>query len=404
MRTVSLAILLAASSAAALADTAETTCVLEPGLPRSWRPPAELRASLNPAPWSVSEAADAERAVEGGIDEMISLFRQSPFAVPKLFDDAVAALLQAQAASANKPELDRKIREAAHANLTALLAPYRKRTAQFATCEEFEDLLPLAIFAHRIFPSRHELTDAVTKRTNAAYRACGSLATATEGILQKVQTDNQDPKEYLDRLEDLFDLYAWALLLIEAEVYPEIELPAEARAFGEAAWKQFGTLAFRGANEFEAGIKDDRFVTLADLVTHLSHIPSGLGRYPIYVSDRPDLYIFLRKNFYPMMQSGDRDLFALFVDTLRQYGCNPENDTQVRDGTRYLLADYHRRGAKWMNYHEKRKTFSDPIEYVRIHHAWTAVLGIRDRKLKPPEPGTYGSIVRRWLPAPAQGN
>lgn len=404
MRMVSLAVLLVASSAAALADPAGTTCVLEPGLPKSWQPPAELRASLNPAPWSASEAGDAEHAVEGGVDEMIGLFSKSPPAVRKLFDDAVAALLQAQAASANKPELDGRIREAARANLAALLAPYRRRKPQSATCDEFEDVLPLAIFAHRILPARHELTDAVTRRTNAAYRACGSLATATENILQKVQADNQEPEQYLDRLEDLFDLYAWALLMIEAEVYPEIELPAEARAFGEAAWKHFGTLALRGANEFEAGVKDERFITLADLVTHLSHIPSGLGRYPIYVSDRPDLYIFLRENFYPMMQSGDRDLFALFVDTLRQYGCTPENDTQVRDGTRYLLADYHRRGDKWMNYHEKRKTFSDPIEYVRIHHAWTAVLGIRGRKLRPPEPGTYGSIVRRWLPPPAQRN
>jgi hypothetical protein len=41
---------------------------------------------------------------------------------------------------------------------------------------------------------------------------------------------------------------------------------------------------------------------------------------------------------------------------------------------------------------------ADPVEYVMVHHAWTAVLGIRDRKLEPPGPGTYGSIVRRWLP------
>jgi hypothetical protein len=395
------AILLGVSSSAALADT---VCVLDPKLPKSWQPPAELRKSLSLAPWSTSEASYAEKAVEGGIDEMIGLFRQKPAAVGKLFDDSIAALLQAHAASANTPELDSKIREATHANLTALLEPYLKRDPKSATCDEFEDLLPLAIFAHGIFPARHKLTDAVTGRTNAAYRACGSLEAATEHILKKVRTDNQDPEEYLDHLEDLFDLYAWALLLIEAELYPDIRLPAEARAFGEAAWKHFGTLALPGAGKFEKGVKDERFVTLADLATHLSHIPSGLGRFPIYVSDQPDLYVFLRESFYPMMQSGDRDLFALFVDTLRQYGCNPENDTQVRDGTRYLLEDYRRRGEKWMNYHEARKTFSDPVEYVRIHHAWTAVLGVRDRRLKPPEPGTYGSIVRRWLPPPPQRN
>jgi hypothetical protein len=401
MRRVLFAILLAVPGAAALAEPA---CVLDAKLPGSWQPPAELGKRLNPAPWSASEARDAEKAVEGGIDEMIGLFRQNPPAVGKLFDDAIAALLQTLAASANKPEVDSKIREAARANLTALLEPYLKRGAGWATCDEFEDLLPLALFAHRIYPAQHRLTEVVTGRTNAAFRACGSLEAATEGILEKVRTENQGPGEYIDLLEDLFDLYAWALLLIESELYPDIRLPAEARAFGEAAWKRFQTLALPGASKFKKGVKDESFITLADLATHLSHIPSGLGRFPLYISDKPDLYIFLRENFYPMMQSGDRDLFALFVDTLRQYGCNPENDTQVRDGTRHLLEDYHRRGDKWMSYSEQRKTFTDPIEYVRIHHAWTAVLGIRDRRLKPAEPGTYGSIVRRWLPPPPQAN
>ena len=126
----------------------------------------------------------------------------------------------------------------------------------------------------------------------------------------------------------------------------------------------FHDLAAPRSEQVRKGAKDERFITLADLATHLSHIPTGLGRFPLYISDMPGLYTFLRKNFYPMMQSGDRDLFALFVDTLRQYGCNPENDAQVRDGTRYLLEDFHKRGDKWMNYHEERKTFSE-LDRVR---------------------------------------
>jgi hypothetical protein len=50
---------------------------------------------------------------------MIGLFRRSPPAVRKLYDDSIAALLQALAASANKPELDAKILKAARANLTS---------------------------------------------------------------------------------------------------------------------------------------------------------------------------------------------------------------------------------------------------------------------------------------------
>ena len=218
MGRVLVAILLAAWSATALADTRNSVCVLTPKMPEGWQPTAEMQKRLNPAPWSKSEASDAEYAVEVGIDEMISLFRRSPFAVPKLLDDSVASLLQTIEASANKPEFDAKVRAAARGNLTALLQPYLKRAAEPATCNEFDNLLPLAIFAHRLYPARDKLTDVVTKRTNAAYRACGSLKAATESILQKVRTDNQEKEEYLDHLEDLFDLYAWALLLIEAEL------------------------------------------------------------------------------------------------------------------------------------------------------------------------------------------
>lgn len=387
-------------SSSSLAETPDQLCMLDPAkMPASWRPSPEVKKSLNSVPWSEAEAKDAEYAKRTGVDEMLNLFKE-PSAVQKVYDDSIAALLQVTYASANQPELDAKIHDAARANLTALLTPYLERKPETAKCSEFEDLLPLTIFAHRLYPADHELTNVITKRVNAAYRACGSLETATENIFLKVRRDNQEPDEYIDYLEDLFNLYAWALLLIEAELYPDIELPDEARAFGQKAWNYFETLPLPRAREFENGIKDEAFITLADLATHLSHIPTGLGRFPLYVSDYPELYGFLRENFYPMMQSGDRDLFALFVDTLRQYGCTPENDVQVRDGTRYLLKSFHERNDKWMNYHEERKSFADPIEYIQIHHAWTAILGIRERKLTPPQPGTYGSLVRRWLSSP----
>jgi len=388
-------------SSSSLAGTPDQLCVLDPDqMPASWRPSPDLQKSLNPAPWSEAEAKDAEYAKRTGVDEMLGLFKEKPSAVQKMFDDAIAALLQVTYSSTNQPEFDAKIRDAARDNLTALLTPYLKRKPETARCDEFEDLLPLAIFAHRLYPAKHQLTDVVTKRVNAAYSACGSLKAATENILRKVRTDNQEPGEYIDRLEDLFDLYAWTLLLIEAELYPDIKLPNEARAFGQKAWKHLETLPLPNVNTFEKGLKDERFITLADLATHLSHIPTGLGRYPLYVSDKPNLYSFIRENFYPMMQSGDRDLFSLFVDTLRQYGCSANDDVQVRDGARYLLKSFHDHNDKWMNFYEKRKTFTDPIEYIQVHHAWTAVLGVRGRKLKRPEPGTYGSLVRRWLPYP----
>jgi hypothetical protein len=401
MRWILCALLCVALISDSRAHRPDPLCVLDAaGMPEAWRPSPELQQSTSAAPWSKSEAEDAERSVERGVDEMIGYLRSNPSAVPKLFDDSVAALLQVTYASANKPQLDAKALDAARDNLTALLEPYRKRDPGTATCDEFEALLPLAIFAHRLYAGEHTLTDVVTKRTNAAYRDCGSLEEATDDILRKVVAGTRARLFGLGRLEQLFDLYYWALLLIEAELYPQIVLPAEAREFGHAAWKYFASYRLAGAGEFAKGVEDERFIALADLVTHIAHIPTGIHRFPLYVDDMPGLYRFLRESFYPLMQSGDRDLFALLVDTLRQYGCTPENDRQVRDGARHLLASFHRGGDRWMSYREARRSLADPIEYVKTHHAWTAVLGMRERKLQRPGPGTYGSIVRRWLPDP----
>ena len=90
------------------------------------------------------------------------------------------------------------------------------------------------------------------------------------------------------------------------------------------------------------------------------------------------------------MQVNELDLFASFVDTLRQYGCTPENDMQVRDGTRYLLGLFHNGKDRWMAFRQDGETDADLDDYDLIHYPWTAVLGIRDRKLEQPHPATSG--------------
>jgi hypothetical protein len=71
----------------------------------------------------------------------------------------------------------------------------------------------------------------------------------------------------------------------------------------------------------------------------------------------------------------------------------------VRDGTRYLLNLFHAGGDRWMTYREKGETNADVDSYDLIHKAWTGVLGVRERAIEPAEPGTYGGVVRSWLPA-----
>lgn len=380
-------------SAASLAQRPDPLCVLDPTqMPESWRPSAEVQKSLNPAPWSESEAKDAEYAIKSGLDEMIGYFKRKPSAVESLGDDSIEALIQVTYSSANKPEFDAKVRDAARNNLTVLITPYLTVDPESAKCDEFESLLPLAIFAHRLYPAKDTRTDAVTKRTNAAYRACGSLEAATGYDLQEVLADRQaHPK-------DLFELYIWCLWFIEAELYRDIELPAEAREYGPALWKYFETHRLAGTSEFEKGAWDKEFIEIADLATHIAHIPTGTHRFPIYVEDSPGLYRFHRENFYPVLQMGELDLLASFVDSLRQYGCTAENDLQVRDGTRYLLKIFHDNNDRWMAYRRDGESDADLGDYDLIHKPWTGVLGVRVRKLEQPNPSTIGGIVRRWLP------
>jgi hypothetical protein len=399
-RSILFSILLLVTNSASLAEKPEPPCVLDPArMPASWQAPAEVSKGLHPAPWSQGEAKDAKYAIGVGLDEMIAYFKQKHSAVKELWDDSIEALIQLTYSSANRPAFDAKARKAARQNLATLIEPFIELDPKSATCTEFDSLLPIALFAlfaHKLYPPGNTRTAVVTKRTNAAYRACGSFEAATEDYLHAILAGEEEPA---DNLEDLFDLYIWTLWLIEAELYPDIALPAEARAFAPKVWKYFRTYRLPDASDFKDGARDQMFIKIADLATHIAHIPTGVHRFPLYVSDSPSLYRFHRENFYPVMQSGQRDLLASFVDTLRQYGCTAEDDVQVRDGTRLLLKVFHDGGDRWMNKQPDGVT-GNVADYRLIHKPWTRTLGIRPRQWEQPRPGTYGGTVRRWLPGP----
>jgi hypothetical protein len=120
--------------------------------------------------------------------------------------------------------------------------------------------LSLAISAHSLYPAGDSRTVRVTKSTNAAYRACGSLKAAT-GLDHK-KIPRHSPR----------GLYIWALWFIETELYPDIELPAEVREDGRLLWNYFKSYDFADADEFVEGPWDDRFVAMADLAPHIAHI------------------------------------------------------------------------------------------------------------------------------------
>jgi hypothetical protein len=201
-------------------------------------------------------------------------------------------------------------------------------------------------------------------------------------------------------VDTAFNLVIWSLLFVEGQLVPGLQLPEQARQLPERLWRFLEDYQLAGARTYKDGAADPNFVEAAYLATHIAYIPTGNHRFPLYVQDSPRLYQFHRENFYAVLQMGELDLVAEFVDTLRQYGCSAENDVQVRDGTRYLLGQFQRGGDSWMAYREVGETDRDVDNYDLVHKAWTGILGIRERTIEAPVPGTYGSVVREWLPQP----
>jgi hypothetical protein len=56
------------------------------------------------------------------------------------------------------------------------------------------------------------------------------------------------------------------------------------------------------------------------------------------------------------------------VDTLRQYGRTPENEIQVRDGSRFMLKIFHDNRDRWMNYRQEGETDAELDDYDIIDY------------------------------------
>ena len=182
-----------------------------------------------------------------------------------------------------------------------------------------------------------------------------------------------------------------------------------ARAADEKLWRYFETYPFRNANDYPEGAANRTFYNTAYLATHIAYIPTGYGRHRLHVSDSPALYRFLRQNFYAVLEKGELDLVAEFVDLFRQYGCSEHDDLQLRDGARYLLKLFRAAGNRWMAHREPEERAQHRLaadggkvsDYNIVHKPWTGIAGIRVRRMEADAPGTYGGIIRQWLKAPA---
>ena len=366
-------------------------CVLNPSeMPQRWRPGGKIHQRLSQKEWSDKEARDATAAVRKGFNELDGYFTKHPEAILVLRLNAVESLIDVSYAGSNMPDLRDQARTRARGVLTILTAPVLERDPASQTCENLWYLLSLTALAHNLYPAGSAEIKSLINLTNAAFHACGSLDAVTGYDNRDMLTHDQMS------VDDAWELVMWSIQLTEAQSIPGLDPPAGTQAFPEQIWRFFERRPFKGADAYPGGANGDQFYLTAYLATHLAYVATGYDRYPLYVRDSPALYQFLRGNFYAVLETGELDLLAEFVDLFRQYGCTERNDLQVRDGTRYLLGLFHAAGNRWMAHRESYEQ-KDIEPYDLIHKPWTGISGVRPRVPESPEPGNYGGVVRAWL-------
>ena len=288
------------------------------------------------------------------------------------------------------PALKASALQEARAVLTPLLRSYLESPIAQVSCNQYSSLLSFTIYAHTLLPPTDPRTGEMIRRTNIALHDCGSIEAAMKTDYRRTLANAYASTDAL------FDLAMWSISFTDAQTITGLELPPDAQALPPALWQYIRRYSFPTAYDHTEGAANPMFYDAAYLATHLAYIPTGYGRYPIYIEDAPNLYRFLRENFYAVLAFGELDLTAEFVDLFRQYGCTEQNDLQLRDGTRYLLKLFHGAGDHWMAYREPGST-SQPSDYDLIHAAWTGMSAVRARVPEPAAMGTYGGVVRAWL-------
>jgi hypothetical protein len=373
---------------------AEPVCVLTPGaMPASWQPSEHVQQHLSDAPWSLRESEDAEHAVKAGFDELRQFFSDRTSAVSSLGTDAVESVIDSSYAASNMPALQTAARDLARQNLLQLLMPYLGRVFATGSCKEFPALLSFTIYAHALLPADDARTFKMVALANVAFGACGSLTAALGyDYRQKLTADHPS-------INDVWDLVMWSIAFTDAQLVPGLIVPEEARDLPPALWHFLEYYPFVSARTYPERARNRIFYDTAYLATHIAYIPSGYDRHPIYISDAPWLYRFLRENFYDVLRMGELDMVAEFVDLFRQYGCSEDNDLQLRDGTRHLLKLFHAAGDRWMAYREPDEP-ANTGNYNEVHKAWTGMSAVRVRVPEPARPGTYGGVIRQWLGYP----
>lgn len=371
---------------ACMSEPLPVTVATVDALPESWQPSAALRSTLDDGAWTEAETTTARNAARIGVREMSDYLMRNLEAVAELGINAVECCLNATYAAENDPMLASAAATAAKDHLRTLTKPWMSRATETMGRPEFTEVVTLAIYCHQLFGSRDRTTRHMMDLANAATVRCGSLENALGMDWRRILQQDPVPNE------EAYALLLWLVTLIDAKSVPGLLVPTGLDEFAPKVWAMLRDYPLVGARHYADRANDDTFYDTAYLATHIGYVPTGYGRHALTVADSPGLYRFLRENFYAVLEMGELDLVAEFVDLLRQYGATEETDIQVRHGTRHLLRLYEEAGG-WMKHRESYETAaSNP--YDLIHKPWTAVAGVRRRVPEPVERGTYAESFR----------
>ena len=365
-------------------------------LPAAWRPSARLMQTLDNSSWTQVEQEDTHGAVWSGLEEMITYQDVNPASVNNLWDNSVEAYIDVAYAANHQPKLRDRALDIAIKHFDMLWAPYETDKRTLTQCAEASTALTLLVYAHNLSERRPDNRKLITQtkrlvqRSNQSLRQCGSLSKVmTYEYTQIISKPNAPNAE-------VYDMVMWSIIFIDALRIKGLKLPSDTRAFVSTLWRYLATYPMPDAITFKKGANDTTFYDLAYLVTHVGYIPTGYGRHQLKRSHGEWLYRFIRANFYAVMEMGELDLTAEFVDLIRQYGCTETNDRQVRDGSRHLMKLYKTADQKWMNHRESYESKSSN-PYDLMHKPWTAMAGLRTRQFEPNLRSSYGHLANVLL-------
>jgi len=179
------------------------------------------------------------------------------------------------------------------------------------------------------------------------------------------------------QMDKIFNYFVLGYDVLNLLSNPKLKLPEKSLEFVAWIFWYYREYDFPYAYEYDwkKVFDDNSFV-----VTHWGYLLSGQGRYKIFRKDSPLVYNYVRDNFYDAIQYGDMDLVSEFIDILREYGCNQQNDQQIRHGLSWLMTRYRKNSAgqfTWLQGNEE-------IVYDRLHVVWTVIGALKDHVFKSP--------------------